>query len=175
MSFLMSRFIRSPPGRYSMTKYKFYKSWKEHLSWTTQGFLSEIASTFLYYLDCTTLFLKIISDFFSFLTATGSLVFVHLHSLTSPNAPLPMIFTDGKSLIVNLILSCLRSPASSWSTFLLSIYCSFSGMPSICILRLSWSQYSFFCCSWVISFEYRCSMKLFAASTFSFVAFDMII
>ena len=54
-----------------------------------------------------TLFLKIIYDFLSFLTATGSSFLAHLQSLTSPKAPLPTILTEGKSRIESLVLSCL--------------------------------------------------------------------
>lgn len=167
--------MRSPPGKYSIMRYKLSVSWKEHLSPTTHGFFSEFAKTFLYYRDCTTLFLKIISDFLSFFTATGSPFLAHLHSLTSPNAPLPIIFTEGNYLIVSFIRSFLSISASSCIIFFLRVSCSCTGIPSICIFLLSCSQYYFFCCSCWISFEYLCSIKFLAASTFSFVELEMVI
>jgi len=57
------------------------------------------------------LFLKIISDFFNFLTATGYPFLLHLQSLTYPKAPLPIILTEGKSLIVSFNRYCLRISA----------------------------------------------------------------
>ena len=154
----MRRFMRSPPGRYSMTKYRFSGSWKEHFNPTIHGFFSEMARTFLSSLDWIILFLKIISDFFNFLTATGSLFLVHLQSLTSPKAPLPIILTEGKSLMDNFSRSLLRISASSWRTLFLSYSCSLRGMLSISIFLLSFSQYSFFYCSCCRSLEYLCSM-----------------
>lgn len=158
-----------------MTKYKFSLSWKEHFNPTTQGFSKEIANTFLSYRDWTTLFLKIISDFFNFLTATGYPVLSHLHNLTSPNAPFPTILTDGKSLIDSLTLYCLNISAYSCNTFFLISYCSCIEIPNICIFRFSFSQYYFFSCYCCNSLEYLCYMKLFAASTFYLVAFDITI
>ena len=158
ISFLISKFIKSPPGRYSITKYRFSESWNEHFKPTTQGLFSELAKTFLSYRDWTTLFLKIISHFFNFLTATGSPVLIHLQRRTSPNAPFPTILTDGKSLIEYLTLSCLKISASSWSTFFFIYYCSDREMPRICIFRLSCYQYYFFYCSCTRSLEYLCSM-----------------
>ena len=122
-----------------------------------------------------TLFLKIISDFLSFLTATGSPFLTHLQSLTSPKAPLPIILTEGKSRMVIFLRYSLRMSASSCMTLRFISSCYLNGMQSICILRLSWSQYSFFCCSWTMSLEYLCSMKLLAASTFSLVALEITI
>ena len=89
--------MRSPPGRYYITRYKLSGSWKEHLSPTTHGLFYEMASTLRSSLDCITLFLKIISLFLSFLTATGSVDLDHLHNLTSPKAPFPIMLTDLKS------------------------------------------------------------------------------
>lgn len=171
----MSKFIRSPPGKYSITKYRFYRSWKEHFNPTTQGLFYELAKTFLYYLDWTTLFLKIISDFFSFLTATGSPVFIHLQSLTYPKAPFPIILMDGKSLMDSFTLYCLKISAYSCKTFFLISSCYLVEMPSICIFRFSCYQYYFFSCSCIKSLEYRCSIKLLAASTFSFVILEITI
>lgn len=132
-----------------------------------------MASTFLYYRDCTTLFLNIISDFFNFFTATGSPSFNHLHSLTSPNAPLPIILIEGNYLIVSLILSFLRFYAYSCIIFFFNYVCSWEVIPSICIFRLSCSQYYFFCCYCWISLEYLCSIKFFAASTFYLVELEI--
>ena len=91
-----------------MTKYKLSVSWKEHFNPTTHGLFYELAKTFLSSRDCTTLFLNIISHFFNFLTATGYPFLTHLHSLTSPNAPLPIILIEGKSFMENLILYCRK-------------------------------------------------------------------
>ncbi len=144
MSFFINKLIKSPPCKYSITIYKLSVSLNEHFSTTTHGFFSELDKTFLYYLDFTTLFLKIISDFFNFFTATGYPFFNHLHNRTSPKAPLPTILTEGKSLIDNFTLYCLNISASSCNTFFFISYCSGAETPSICILRLSCSQYSFF-------------------------------
>ena len=159
----MSRFIKSPPGKYSITKYRFYASWNEHFRLTIHGLLSEIANTFLSSLDCITLFLKIIYDFFNFLTATGSFILFHLHNLTSPNAPRPITFIDLKSKMDILLRSWRSIMASSWVIFFLSCRCSEGVMFSACIFWFNCSQYYFFCCYCWIILEYRCSMKLLAA------------
>ena len=51
--------------------------------------------------------------------ATGSLVLFHLHSLTYPNAPLPIILSGVKSMMVILVRSTLSISAYSWMIFFL--------------------------------------------------------
>lgn len=95
ISFFCNKVIRSPPGRYSMTKQRLQSSQKAFFSYTIHSFL-EMARMSLSARIWATWFFFNISYLIIFLIATTSWFSRLRQRRTSPKAPLPIIFKGSK-------------------------------------------------------------------------------